>query len=545
MTIEPRRVVVDLTPVLPGGENGGAKIFVLELLHRLPRLAPQCRFVLLTRAESHEELRVLDCANVERLMVLDVPYLNLRYSRLRSFARRVLPWIPRGLREWLRRSGDRFARRRKMPFAESLLHRLGADLLFCPFTAPIYAEPGIPLVSTIHDLQYKTYPQFFSGDDVAHRHATFVDACRQATRLVAVSDYTRKSAIQHGDLDPQRISTIHHRLGGRLVAPPDTDASALDAHGLSPGRYLVYPANFWRHKNHEMLLTALGMAPAYGLPGDIRLVCTGATGPRRDYLMAASNALGLEERVCFRGFVTNAELAVLLANSAGMVFPSLYEGFGLPVLEAMQAGVPVACSDTTSLPELASGAALLFDPRVPADIARAMVELCTDVDCRTRLISRGRERAREFTDADRMAREYWALLCSAMGGARQASALSGVFADGWAGRELFVDVVTEQRAAALELEVLVPGWIPHARLRLEATPCNGRRRRHVSVHRDKTCLWTLPVKTGRLYLNLSPGFVPAQLGMGDDGRELTLMVRRCSVVHESGEREELWGAKQP
>jgi glycosyltransferase involved in cell wall biosynthesis len=119
--------------------------------------------------------------------------------------------------------------------------------------------------------------------------------------------------------------------------------------------------------------------------------------------------MNLGDRVLFPGYLPNAEVAALMGNCSGVVFPSLYEGFGLPVIEAMAAGVPVACSNVTSLPEVAADAAILFDPRIPTQIAQAMVTLLEDKAIRTRLIQAGQQRAQEFSDTDRMAREYWEL----------------------------------------------------------------------------------------------------------------------------------------
>jgi glycosyltransferase involved in cell wall biosynthesis len=119
--------------------------------------------------------------------------------------------------------------------------------------------------------------------------------------------------------------------------------------------------------------------------------------------------MGLGERALFPGFVERAELERLVADAAAMIFPSLYEGFGLPIVEAMSRGTPVACSDGTSLPEVAGNAALLFDPRKPRDIARAMTRLIDDAALRERLSAAGRAQAAPFTDADRMAGEYWSL----------------------------------------------------------------------------------------------------------------------------------------
>src|SRR6185369_8081596 len=266
-----------------------------------------------------------------------------------------------------------------------LLEKLDADLLFCPFTAPTYREARTPTVCTIYDVQFRDYPQFFTPEDVVQRERAFLEACAGATALAAISDYSRESAIAAGHLDPQRIRTIYLRLAH--ASPPD-EARAAKVRArlrLQPGRFLLYPANFWKHKNHEMLFTAFAIATRNGLPGDVKLACTGAPSPRAPWLEQAARAMGLGERVVLPGFLDDADFTAMASRSAGLVFPSLYEGFGMPVLDAMAQGVPVACSNVAALPEIAGGAALLFDPRQPDDIGKAMVSLVTDSQLRERL----------------------------------------------------------------------------------------------------------------------------------------------------------------
>ncbi len=403
-------VAVDLTPVLPGGDNGGAKIFILELLRRLREMAPQTSFVLLTQAASHDELGSMDSPNMRRQLVVGPAADNALRSRLKGVGSLLLPHFPGRVRRLVGRiSYTTDGALRHGWASRSLLREMGADLLFCPFTAPTYSEPGIPTVCTIYDLQYKTYPEFFAVEDLAHRERAFSDACRRATALTAISDYSRESAISHGGLDPARIRTIHLRMAQRTVPDAQSDKSIFDRLGLASQRYLLYPANFWKHKNHEMFLTAFGIACHEGLPADIKLVCTGAPGVRQAWLASAADAMHLGDRVLFPGYLSTAELAALMANCTAVVFPSLYEGFGLPVLEAMAAGVPVACSNTTSLPEVAGDAAIFFDPKVPDQIAKAMITLAENETFRARLINAGRQRAVEFSDLTRMAKEYWEL----------------------------------------------------------------------------------------------------------------------------------------
>ena len=407
--VSPKNIAVDLTPVLPGGENGGAKVFVLELLRMLAKMKPDTQFILLTRESSHKELAFLDRQNMKRMMVLaEEPKRNASAKPVE----RLTSWAERTIWGWKRSALKRLKIYR--PASDRILHNMGVDLLFCPFTSLHNAEPGIPSVCTIYDLQYKTYPEFFTPDEVNHRDRVFRDACKGAVAITAISEYSRKSAIAHGNIDPSIIRTIYLRMAQRIQSNTVPVNKLLKRLGLEKQNYLLYPANFWKHKNHETLLTAFGLACSEGLDSEIKLVCTGAPCERQQLLEKKTRYMGLESRVIFPGYLPNDELALLLSNSAGVIFPSLYEGFGLPVIEAMAAGVPVACSNTRSLPEVAAHAALLFDPTSPEQIAWAMLFLVRKDQLRMKLIEDGLQRAAEFSDQERMAREYWELFEDAM-----------------------------------------------------------------------------------------------------------------------------------
>lgn len=546
-----RTIAVDLTPVLPAGENGGAKIFVLELLRRLAEKAPQTQFVLLTQASSHEELAALDGPNVRRLMVVGPAARHSLRLHLMGWALRVLPHLPGRLRRVVARVGYKLNAALKRGSSGGLLRDMGVDLLFCPFTAPTYYEPGIPTVCTIYDLQYKTYPEFFTAEEVAHRDRVFIEACRRATVLTAISDYSRDSAIVHGSLDPSCIRTIHLRMPQRIAPRVDNDKGVLARYGLTSGRYLIYPANFWEHKNHQMLLTAFGMACHKGLPKDIKLVCTGAPGARQEWLMSAARAMSLGERVLFPGYLPSAELAALMANCSGVVFPSLYEGFGLPVIEAMAAGVPVACSNGTALPEVAADAAILFDPRIPVQIAQAMVAMVEDDELRAQLIQAGQHRAAVFADADRMAKEYWDVFQYAVSAEKQEkqekqeNLLTGVHADGWVGGILNIQVVPHASGLTIEIEFSMPKWLPQRRLNIQATHRGRTHGPKLEMIRGTKAVFSLPVEPGvdHYKIHIAPTFVPAHFGDGDDERELSAILQRCSIVRGDGECVELFAPK--
>nr|WP_242482228.1 glycosyltransferase [Thiocystis violacea] len=401
---------------MPGGDNGGARIFVLELLKHLAEVAPRAHFILLTQAASHDQLAELERANVTRRMVLGPLVGNALRPRLMALAGAALPVMPTALRGLLSRLGYAVNAALKRGGSRRRLRDLGVELLFCPFTAPTYWEPGVATVCTLYDLQFRLYPEFFAAEDLANRERSFAEASRRASLLVAISDYARATAIAHGDLDPARVRTVPLRMALRLAQASGDPGMSLPALGLEPGGYLLYPANFWAHKNHERLLLGFQAARRKGLADHIKLVCTGAPGAGMERVRGCLAALRLERHVCLPGYVSDADLAMLVRHAVGVVFPSLYEGFGLPVLEAMTAEVPVACSRCTALPEVAGDAAIYFDPQAPADIARAICLLTGDERERAALVRRGRERAVQYGDVRQMALDYWGVFQEAMSG---------------------------------------------------------------------------------------------------------------------------------
>ena len=175
--------------------------------------------------------------------------------------------------------------------------------------------------------------------------------------------------------------------------------------------FLLYPSNFWRHKNHTALLAALAHLRAEGLR--VRAVFTGSLMGREAEWAAEVARAGVADQVRHLGLVSRAELSWVYRRAQCLCIPSLFEGFGIPLVEAMRLGVPVACSATTSLPEIAGPAAVYFDPHDPASIARSLRRLWTDASLRRRLIAAGRSRQRRFT-AERLVREHRACFVRAL-----------------------------------------------------------------------------------------------------------------------------------
>lgn len=437
-----KSIVIDLTPVLPGGENGGAKVCLLELIQKLSSSSPQTKFTLLTKYLSHQELEFLDAKNVQRLLVINesgpldsnciirsIPNLpddslferciyryQDFYNRCVTLAIKIFQYpskkfsdesIFKKIVHHLTRYTDLNLRiRPKM----TLLKKLKADIFLSPFTAIPFYDSSVATVCIIHDLQHKSYPNFFDASEIRNRDYIFNEACIKASIISAVSNYSERIAKLHGNLNASQIRTTYWRMSERVMYRPQMSAKnliCLETQKLTKKRYLIYPANFWAHKNHEMLITAFGIAISQGLPDDIKLVCTGAPSSRRDVVMNLVLGLGLDDRIIFPGYVSNEELSIFMSNSMGMIFPSLYEGFGLPVVEAMANGIPVACSNATSLPEITNGAAILFNPKIPTQIADAIKELASQNEKLNKLIKVGKSRAQYFSNTYQMTKEYW------------------------------------------------------------------------------------------------------------------------------------------
>jgi hypothetical protein len=421
-------------------------------------------------------------------------------------------------------------------------------VVFCPFTTARFFDPQVPMVTILYDLQHLTYPEFFSREERAHRDREFRDVCRFATRVVCISDYVRGSVLQHGMVDPSRVTTIHISLFRRLANGLAVDDSAVrERLGLQAGRFLLYPANFWPHKNHEMLLTALGIYRARHPASDLKLVCTGGLGVRRDQLQEAVERMGLAGQVAVVAFVPDNEFTALLRSCRALIFPSLFEGFGMPPLEAMAFDKPVLCSNLTSLPEVVGDAALLFDPRKPMEIVNAIEQVESDSELVAQLIQRGQHRLTAFDNAAGMAQRYLQVIQDALTGDNHfAPAIHGVFSDGWTGERVTVLHGPGDAQRYLEMTLHVPPWLPHKTISVHfASPgCHGSETHVMKREQTVTLRHRLPAMSCSVEVQIHPTFQPHAQQLGADTRVLGCLIRSCRILSPS-ETVNLFGAEVP
>lgn len=269
----------------------------------------------------------------------------------------------------------------------------GLDVLHYPVTVPI-PRSSVPRVTTVYDVQHHDMPQFFSPVERAYRRWAYDQAARDADVVVTTSAWSRERLVQLLGLAPEHVHVVHMGVDlERFTPSPEPIDERLRADLGLPERFVVYPANLWPHKNHERLVEALART---GDP-ELGLVLTGRDYGRLDALVAHASALGVGHRVLHLGYVQRDALPALYRLARAMVFPSLYEGFGAPPLEAMACGCPVASSTRASLAEVVGDAVAELEPESVESIAGALETVVGDEKTRSRLRSAGLERARAFS----------------------------------------------------------------------------------------------------------------------------------------------------
>jgi glycosyltransferase involved in cell wall biosynthesis len=259
----------------------------------------------------------------------------------------------------------------------------GFDVVHYPATVPVPRVRGVPRVVSLLDVQHHELPAMFSVLERRLRAWAYDGAAREADLVLTISEHARRGIIEHVGVPPERVWSIPLGVDHARFKPSGAGPSA--ALGL-PERYVLYPANMWPHKNHARLFEAFASVG----DDDLWLILTGQT-------YGNERLLAGRERVRHLGHVPAGDLAGLYRGATAVVFPSLFEGFGLPPLEAMACGVPVATSARGSLAEVCGDAALLFDPEDPDAIADAIRRVTTDATLRARLRAAGPARAARYT----------------------------------------------------------------------------------------------------------------------------------------------------
>ena len=350
------RIGVNALYLIPGGV-GGTEVYLRCLLQALAEIDSSNEYVIFTNRETGS----------------DIAPARPNFSVAPQFVRATF------------RPARILWEQTALPLA---LRRHGIDVLFNPgFTSPALCP--CPTVTVFHDLQHKRHPEYFRWFDLPFWRLLLWQSAHGSTRLVAVSEATREDLLRYYSLPPARIRVVLHgveeeffEIGRRRT-------------GLQPEPFLLAVSTLHPHKNLDRLIRVF--AEFRSARPEYRLVIAGLRGFQSGALERSIGELGLGDSVRLTGWLPREELADLYLRAHAYVNATLFEGFGMPVLEALAAGIPTACSSIEPLKSVAGSAALLFDPGDEAAILDALVRITSDDPLRARLSIAGPARASQFS----------------------------------------------------------------------------------------------------------------------------------------------------
>jgi glycosyltransferase involved in cell wall biosynthesis len=319
---------------------------------------------------------------------------NIRFERILDHAPPATILV-RGWRYARRRLGLPVTPDQGEDYVAKRIEHLRLDLLHYPETLIYPLSVSTPCVLTFFDLQQEYYPQFFTASELAWREKTYRASVDKAARLIVPTLFTSRTLAEKYQTPQGKMKHISVGIGASFTrATPDEMARVREKYRL-PERFLYYPANPWPHKNHARLMAALRIYRAQheDCPW---LVLSGRLRQERRDVVSLAIAAGVADRVIDLDFVPKQDVPALYSAAALMVFPSLFEGFGIPLIEAMACGCPIAAADATTIPEVTNGAALLFDPLDPEAMARAIHTGLSEPELMADLVKRGRQQAGRF-----------------------------------------------------------------------------------------------------------------------------------------------------
>lgn len=365
------KIGLNLVAFIPG-TMGGCETYIRSLLHSLQQVDSDNSYLVLCDQHYEKEIE-----------------LSSRLFRIETcnYTRPSLKWFMRGvLRNTL-----------KIDILRPAFNRVNADIIHHPFSFLNPLRTTIPSVLTFNDMQHEFYPELFSKYELQTRKEFYRPSAEQATRIIAISEHAKSCLVERYEINPAKIDVIYNGCSPTyrvLDDPAGLEAVRLKYSLNRP--FMYYPAATWPHKNHRTLLTALKLLKdRYRFDG--QLVLTGVAMKRHGEILQEIRRLRLDDTVKILGYLPYEELPYLYNLARLMVFPSLFEGFGIPLVEAMACGCPVACSNAASIPEVVGDAGVIFDPVSVEDMAEKIWSLWNDETLRQAMKIKGSARAKLFS----------------------------------------------------------------------------------------------------------------------------------------------------
>jgi glycosyltransferase involved in cell wall biosynthesis len=368
------RVGLNATSFMPG-QMGGMETYFRNLVDRLQVLDQENEYLLLCDKRHSAEF-------------------NLYNPRFRTehinYAKPSPAWFLRGI---LRNTLN-------VDILASRMNGVKADVIHHPFTVLTPPDIKLPSVLTFWDMQHEFFPEFFSRTELLKRQRLYLASAERATQIIVSASFTKECLVNKYGIDAEKIEVIYTGYGSQYKPALDADSLAeiRSRYGLDKP-FMFYPAATWPHKNHKRLLEALKiLCDQYKFDGS--LVLTGIAMQSHTEISNEISRLGLTDLVKILGYLPSSDLPSLYNSARMMVFPSLFEGFGIPLVEAMACGCPVVCANATSLPEVVGEAGVLFDPLDSAGMAEAIWSVWSSNTTLADMSERGLERAKLFSWED-------------------------------------------------------------------------------------------------------------------------------------------------
>ena len=365
------RVTVEALGLVPGGV-GGIETYVRNLLPHLVRLGGPHEFLVIVGCEARGLITSGEPSVREWVVDASMPTALRRFR----FVRSVSQWI-----------------RVTRSHAQS-----PPDVYHCTMSFPRPAWGARNMVITIHDLVAEHHPELLKPQDALLMRFFYRFGCRRASKVITISEYYKRTIVNRFGVENDRVDVIHLGVDRNVFKPErgNDEASRIGKEYNLRRPYLLYPAHTWPHKNHLRLLAAMThLLAEHRIDAD--LVLAGSQKHGHAAVLRDIERLGLSERVHWIGHVDHLRLAALYRCAAAMIFPSLFEGFGMPIIEAMACGCPVVCSSIDTADDITGDAAETFDPLDSHDISEAIARVLRDDGLRQSLIDRGMRHAAQFS----------------------------------------------------------------------------------------------------------------------------------------------------
>jgi glycosyltransferase involved in cell wall biosynthesis len=325
-----------------------------------------------------------------------IAWQPIRYSpvSVQGWLFKVLRQIQNWQRSWLRRP---HGSRSGIKGLEHELKSRGVELIHFPYQR--FFPTSLPFLFEPWDLQHIHLPELFTNEEIQFRNRHYTEAAQNATVVVTATKSSKYDVVRFFQIPASKVAVIYRGIESDHNRPRErrnSDNHMAEQSSPHDEPYAIYPAKPWPHKNHERLFAALAkLRKESGLR--IPLVCTGrAVKGKEGFLESLAEEYAIKDQIVCTGYLSESDIQYYLANARIMLYPSLFEGLGIPLLEAMDQGVPIVCSNVSCIPEVVGKSAMMFNPYSVDDIATKLATIWSDDGLRSDLVERGKERAKDF-----------------------------------------------------------------------------------------------------------------------------------------------------